>query len=770
MPTYTTPGVHYERVDASAPAIAILRTDVAGFVGLARRGPLDLPVPVQSWRQFQAYFGEVSGAAFLAYAVRAFFENGGRRCWVVRVAAREGAGGAATAGLTLYDVAGDPVWRVSACSPGVWGGDLTVLVREVRRAQTVTIPNGEPPATSTVASTAGFTRATLVRLTQGSAEQWRVVSDVDAVAGRLVWLHPDPAARLPYDRPLDYGRSANGFDASQPITVQSVAYTLVIRERGRLLAQFEALSLIPEHPQYGPRLLAPLTVPSGREPLAMVPAAPLPIVVDEQRDVAAWQATRLVPLAPLQFAARTTLQAVLDSARIQLASVGGLRAGMVVELHDPLASGAVVGPPLSILFVDAASGNLVTLAGAGLTPAQHAAHAAALGAGTHLVVRAVGGVPTELPLEGGADGLASLTADDLIGEATSPLERDELQARKRRGIRALELVDEVAIVAVPDVHIQPVEPPRRAPLPVREPDPCLPAPVAPAPPRAPVADEQPPRFSEADVYRVQAALVQHCEARRDRIALLDPPVEAARDARTGLALVRAWRSRFDSTYAAFYYPWLRVVDPMRSGTELTRAIPPSGHVAGQYAQTDLTVGVHKAPANAPLVWAEDVTVLVDEAVHGVLNPLGINVIRPLPARGLRILGARTVSSDADWRFVNVRRLLMMIEKAIDLSTQWVVFEPNDVYTRSKLTLALTSLLLALWQRGALAGASPQEAFFVRCDESNNPPDQRAAGSLLAEVGVAPAYPFEFVVLRVGRTGNELEIAELPRGGGMAWPS
>src|SRR5581483_2459049 len=136
VPTYTTPGVHYERVDASAPAIAILRTDVAGFVGLARRGPLDLPVPVQSWRQFQAYFGEVSGAAFLAYAVRAFFENGGRRCWVVRVAAREGAGGAATAGLTLYDVAGAPVWRVSACSPGVWGGDLTVLVREVRRAQT----------------------------------------------------------------------------------------------------------------------------------------------------------------------------------------------------------------------------------------------------------------------------------------------------------------------------------------------------------------------------------------------------------------------------------------------------------------------------------------------------------------------------------------------------------------------------------------------------------------------------------------------------------
>src|SRR5262249_2260940 len=134
-------------------------------------------------------------------------------------------------------------------------------------------------------------------------------------------------------------------------------------------------------------------------------------------------------------------------------------------------------------------------------------------------------------------------------------------------------------------------------------------------------------------------------------------------------------------------------------------------------------------------------------------------IRTLVGRGLRIFGARTTSSDPDWRFVNVRRLLMMIEKAIDVATQWAVFEPNDVFTRTKLHLALTSFLLTLWQQGALAGRAANEAFVVKCDEENNPPSAREQGRLLAEVGVAPVQPFEFIILRVGRVENAFEITE-----------
>ncbi len=169
--------------------------------------------------------------------------------------------------------------------------------------------------------------------------------------------------------------------------------------------------------------------------------------------------------------------------------------------------------------------------------------------------------------------------------------------------------------------------------------------------------------------------------------------------------------------------------------------------------------MHKAPANQPLTWVQDVTALIDEAAHGALNPLGVNVIRALPGRGLRIEGARTVSSDPSWRYVSVRRLVLMIKRAVALATQWAVFEPHEAVTRNKLRMSLLTYLATLWQGGALAGGSIDEAFFVKCDEDNNTPTNRAAGHLTAEIGVAPVYPFEFIVLRVWRTGNELEITE-----------
>ena len=220
-------------------------------------------------------------------------------------------------------------------------------------------------------------------------------------------------------------------------------------------------------------------------------------------------------------------------------------------------------------------------------------------------------------LSGGADGLAQLSAYDFIGEELDPLDSDNERARKARGLRTLEEIREVAVVAVPDIHIQPepparFSPPRRA-FPIHV---CRSMFLQPLLPAAPSLGDLPPLFTEDAIYRVQAALIQHCEKLRDRMALLDPPFSAARDDKLGTGAVRAWRSRFDSKYAAFYYPWLRVVDPMRSSASSLREIPPSGHVAGQYAQSDFRFGVHKAPANAPLTWAEDATVLVNDAAMG----------------------------------------------------------------------------------------------------------------------------------------------------------
>jgi phage tail sheath protein FI len=653
MQSRLTPGVYYERVDASAPLISVLRTDICGFVGIATRGPLNQALPVQSFRQFQAYFGDFTGQGYLAYAVRAFFENGGQRCWIVRVSSEL----AATASTVLSFAGLTDAWRISASSPGVWANDLQVALRETHRAQTLTEPERSTNARSAVASVTGFIRGTHVRLSQGATTVYKVVSDVDPVEGQLVWRHPQPESRLPYDSEL------SGFDPDQPILIESVEYTLLVKELGRLVRVYEGLSLVPENPSYGPSVLGPLQLPQfGRASLTL-PASPEPIVIEELRS------------SP--------------------SSVPGALA-------------LVIGQ--------------------------------------------------SIPLSGGADGLAILRTFDFVGEEVDSLDSDEIKRQRTRGLRALAEISEVSVLAVPDINIQPQPTPQHLPPPRCIPDPCLPPPPPIPVIRAPSIGDLPPKFSDAQIFQVQSAMIQQCEDLRDRIALLDPPFSAAQNDKLGVGAVRAWRSRFDSKYAAFYYPWLRVVDPLLL-TSITRDIPPSGHVAGQYAQTDFRFGVHKAPANLPLVWVQDVTIDVDDPVQGILNPLGINAIRPLPGRGIRIYGARTVSSDPDWIFVNVRRLMMMIEKAIDVAIQWAIFEPNDALTRSKLNMVITSFLLSLFQRGALTGASVNEAFFVKCDDENNPPDARAQGRMLAEVGVAPTRPFEFIVLRVGRAHNQFEITE-----------
>jgi len=365
-----------------------------------------------------------------------------------------------------------------------------------------------------------------------------------------------------------------------------------------------------------------------------------------------------------------------------------------------------------------------------------------------------------VPLVGGADGLAALTAIDFVGEALPPATDSELLVAARRGIACLEPVEEIALAAVPDIHIQPRLPNGQLPPPECGVDPCLPAPPPVSNPRPPTIGDMPPRFSLADIYRVQAALVAQCERKRDRIALLDAPFDACSRLSFSVNELRAWRSRFETRFAALYAPWLLVVDPLRSrgARALTRPIPASGHVAGQCAAVDLRSGVHVAPANVALQWVQDTSLAFDEARHGLLNTLGINLVRALPGRGVRVLGARSLSSDSDWRFINVRRLVSMIEKAIDVSIQWAVFEPNGWRTRSKLALVIGSFLRELWARGALVGSTSEEAFFVRCDEANNPPETRDRGQILIEVGIAPTVPFEFIVLRIGRDANGFAVA------------
>jgi hypothetical protein len=188
-------------------------------------------------------------------------------------------------------------------------------------------------------------------------------------------------------------------------------------------------------------------------------------------------------------------------------------------------------------------------------------------------------------------------------------------------------------------------------------------------------------------------------------------------------------------------------------------MPPSGHVAGVYANTDLTIGVFRAPANEIVQWGQDFTSRVSPEMQAFLNPIDVNCLRTFPGRGLYVYGARTLSSDATWRYVNVRRLLFMIEHALQISMQWVVFEPNNIHLWNLLRVSIEGFLNVLWKQGALAGNTAEESYYVKCDETNNPVALTSLGQLNVEIGVAPALPAEFVVFRLGRTEDTLEVSE-----------
>jgi phage tail sheath protein FI len=245
---------------------------------------------------------------------------------------------------------------------------------------------------------------------------------------------------------------------------------------------------------------------------------------------------------------------------------------------------------------------------------------------------------------------------------------------------------------------------------------------------------------------IQDALLTHCETRKDRFAILDSPenIQGGVD--------KLPRPR-DSKYGAYYFPWIQVYDPERGNIY----IPPAGHIAGVYARTDNERGVHKAPANEIVRGALNLKYNVSRGEQDILNPKGINCIRTMQGGGIRIWGARTLSSDPSWRYINVRRLFIMVETSIERATQWVVFEPNDHRLWKRVTRTISAFLTLVWRQGALFGETPEKAFYVKCDEETNPPETIDIGQLIVEIGMCPVKPAEFVIFRIG---------QMPIGGGI----
>jgi hypothetical protein len=312
---------------------------------------------------------------------------------------------------------------------------------------------------------------------------------------------------------------------------------------------------------------------------------------------------------------------------------------------------------------------------------------------------------------------------------------------EREGLQVLETIDEIAIVAAPG-------------------------------------------YTDAVAYD---AVLSHCEKMKDRFAILDSPQRVpSLDSLTKVATAsvkappptpeegedpspkpkekdrdRGFRAqKSDGGFGAYYFPWITMQDPLSPKTLVSA--PPSGHIAGVYARVDSTRGVHKAPANEPLKGALDLEYRVTKEEQGNLNMNGVNCIRFFPGQGIRIWGARTLAdSGSEWRYINVRRLFNMIEESIARSTMWVVFEPNDATLWNSIRRDVTAFLTMLWRQGALKGATPAEAFFVKCDADTNPPDVIDAGMVVTVIGIAPVKPAEFVIFRIGQSegGPQVEVGK-----------
>lgn len=321
--------------------------------------------------------------------------------------------------------------------------------------------------------------------------------------------------------------------------------------------------------------------------------------------------------------------------------------------------------------------------------------------GSTLIAAAFAASPPSLPakvpftaLTGGTDGAAPVLAD-YVGDATKPL-------NVRSGLAGLATVDEISLLCVPD---------------------------------------------EPKVPGIDAEMRIQCEQMRDRFAILQV---AEGQADPGNIL-----PPFASSYAAIYYPWIRVIDPATSATLL---VPPCGHLAGIYAATDDQRGVHKAPANVEVAGIlttdlpgdqKPLEFTISKGDQEILNPLGINCIRDFRASllGCRVWGARTLSSDAQYKYINVRRLFIFVEESVNKGTQWVVFEPNDEITWARVVRSVSNFLVGVWRSGALMGTTPDEAFFVQCDRTTMTQDDIDNGRLVCLVGLAPAKPAEFVIFR-----------------------
>jgi hypothetical protein len=720
-----TPGVYRVAEHAVAAGIGAVRLDIAGFAGIAPRGPVDEPVALDSWSDYRRRFGGFEGPGLLPYAVAAFFDQGGARAWVVRVAPPRAAERPPDANIPISDFAISDI-AISDIAGSDFAGSLpeadpaAVAASALHRLDPHVVTTGAGPVEFTARDEGSWGDRLRLRLGFETAETFAAGPDDLATAG-LPGRGGAAELRLPAEVPVPAGSLLRLRGAGLP-GVGVLRWVDAVEDRETAPGRRDRIAVLDEALPGA----APARVPFARA------------------------------VAPAGSGSGGAGPAGGGSGGAGLAGGGGaltvavVTGTLVVDDDDPtfargeMWAGLGLRPdhPRWLGRVVAEESMLVAPAGpwqdSALVPAGPLLDAAA-----------------STRERGGTDRYALINRSSFFdpGDGDADPEDD----RRPTGVDALVRVPEIGLLAVPDLLYRWADPEDEPGGPGGpgdrgdDPPPARPAgfvrcePFPPTPqavPRRvpPHGDLLDARDDLAEIVDRQRALVARTRPSRSFVVLLDSP--------PGLPAsgLQQWRAAFDSSYAAAYHPWLRIArdDDERGGLV---TVPPSAFAAGIIAARERRLGLPWGPSNElarGAVAASEVTTAAEQAV---LHRQGINVFVP-ERDGFRLSAARTLSRDRDYRQLSVRRLMTMLRMSIERDLEWVVFEPHTVTLRTALCVRLATFLSGLHRAGAFAGESEDEAFFVRCDDALNPRASTDAGRLIIEVGVAPVEPVEFIVLRV----------------------
>jgi phage tail sheath protein FI len=657
MPELLTPGVFIQEVDFGPQPIEGVSTSTAGFVGETERGAVGQPTLITSFVDYTRKFGSFVVGKVLPLAVRGFFDNSGKRVYIVR-AAGDGATQAQFNIAAGYEVA-------LLSTPSATGTNFTVRAASVvgaQQGQDITFVATDGVASNVTATIVSINAAAGSLVVSGTATQIQTVKPTShalryttAVGSTVIQIQ----ARDP-------GSFANDGRLKVLLTPVYLANTTVVSVDPANLDQIVVAQIGP----FKPGQTVEITNSSGARVYPQIQAvdptlAKLTFTADlTSGDAAAGAAVRLTGWS---------LQVTFDGTVVE--TIGGISS-------DNNASDGII----SLVNTKSQWVRVVK------TPAPTLAIGAVTTAGASFFPRFPGGQPVAVSTNAinGTISDGSIIGTDVNGVRT--------------GLKALEAQDGVSIIAAPGQV----------------------------------------------TVNVIGELIGQAERTLDRFAVFESPNDP--DINVALKL----RGGFNSRFAAMYFPWVQVLDP---ATNTTIDLPPAGHIIGCYARTDNERGVFKAPANVTIRGISGISINVPDGEQDVLNPAGVNVLRTFDGLGNVIWGARTISAEGLWRYVSVRRLFIFIEQSIVKGTRFAVFEPNDQRLWARLRDAVSNFLTTQWRAGALFGAKPEEAFFVKVDETTTTQDDRDNGRVNIIVGIAPVRPAEFVVFQIGQAPNSVIVAE-----------